>query len=78
MTFELLITQAMAGDSEAQYRLASTFADKNSPQYRMDQAVRWLTAAADQGHLEACVVLGELLEWGDGVAQDHEEAARLY
>lgn len=43
-----------------------------------EKALHWLTAAADQGHSRAQLQLGEMYEYGQGVAEDHSLAVKLY
>lgn len=46
------------GDAEAQYQVACYFLEEEIEEGRKD-AMRYLSAAADQGHPQACVKLGE-------------------
>jgi len=42
-----------------------------------EQAARWYQAAAEQGDEEAVCMIVEMYQRGEGVRQDHSEAARL-
>jgi TPR repeat protein len=43
-----------------------------------EEAVRWLTAAADRGYVPACCILAEMYEQGDGVPRSKEMACEWY
>ena len=42
------------------------------------EAMRWYRAAADQGHAQAQLHVGNLYTDGEGVTRDHEEALRWF
>jgi len=47
-------------------------------QKRVNDAIPWLTQAANAGHMRAPLVLGILYEKGEGVTEDHALAAKWY
>ena len=64
---------------EAQYRLGYMYClgiDREKPNY--EEAVKWYTMAADQGHVTAKQRLGTLYLEGLGVPKNETEAKRLY
>lgn len=66
---------AERGDSDAQYKLASMYADGRSVPRDDAQAVFWWRKAAEQGHAAAQSKLAEMYFRGLGVAQDDSMAA---
>lgn len=72
-----LSTAAQAGDVDAQYRLGRALLQESAlGRDTAGEAVRWLQAAADQGHAPALVQLGRLYRSGVGVLQNFERAAQ--
>jgi hypothetical protein len=59
------------GYAEAQSSLASCLPNDD------EEATKWYIAAAEQGEEEALCVVVHMYQDGDGVKQDHAEAARL-
>jgi hypothetical protein len=59
-----LITAAMNGDSDAQFRLAAAFENGQGVPRNLSKAVEWYKKAAEQGHATARFALGESTELG--------------
>jgi localization factor PodJL len=69
---------AAAGDSAAEYEVASRFAEGRGVTVSNEQAVHWLQRAADQGLAPAQFRLGGLYEKGVGVKKDLTKARDFY
>ena len=70
-----LIAAAEAG---AQYRLAVDHFLGTHPRASDGRALYWYRRAAEQGHVPAQLLLGQMYESGWGVASDRAEAVRWY
>lgn len=55
------------GDPDAQYQVGQMYLSKDSSEYNVLQAARWLSLAARKGHLAAQATLGDLLFNGNGI-----------
>jgi hypothetical protein len=64
------------GDAGAQYLLAETYFGGHGG--TMMEALKWMTAAADQGYAQAQARLGLIYGTGKGVATNYEEAYRWF
>ncbi|MBJ8417604.1 tetratricopeptide repeat protein [Acinetobacter courvalinii] len=73
-----LTQYAEQGDSEAQYSLATMYADGDGVEQDNAKAVHWYLMAADQGNVNAQNNLAWMYENGKGIAQDHKKAFELY
>jgi TPR repeat protein len=73
-----LIQAARLGKATAQFELGALFLDLdgNSPNHK--EALRWLRAAAEQGHPAATYYLGFMHDSGLGLPENRSEARRLY
>lgn len=72
---------AERGDPAAQYRLGlALFQEHRESGDRevLEEALRWLNEAANQGHARAQFALGAMYEEGRGVIQDYVEAAKWF
>jgi TPR repeat protein len=67
---------AESGDAEAQYLLAETYLGGHGGSVM--EALKWMTAAADQGHAQAQARLGLLYGTGRGVAVDYGQSYRWF
>ena len=65
-----LIAAAEAGDAGAQYRLAVDHFLGTHPRASDGRALYWYRRAAEQGHVPAQLLLGQMYESGWGVASD--------
>jgi TPR repeat protein len=77
LPIDALTAAAEDGDRDAQYRLgAARFREYQEQGNRahLDAALRWLAAAAEQGHGLAQLKLGTMYEEGRGVIQDYAAA----
>ncbi|WP_332674791.1 tetratricopeptide repeat protein [Aromatoleum sp.] len=71
------LRSAQQGDAEAQFRIARILLSDPVPDRKnASEAVRWLTAAAEQDHTGAMVQLGKLYRSGVGVLQNFGNAAK--
>lgn len=66
---------AKDGDAQAQYGLGLVY---QRGWGREDEAVKWLTRAAEQDYAPAQTELGRMYQWGKGVEQNDEMAVQLY
>ncbi|HTZ46298.1 MAG TPA: tetratricopeptide repeat protein [Verrucomicrobiae bacterium] len=73
-----LRSQAEHGDASAQYRLASSILADHPSASDLQEALKWLRAAAAKNNPDAEFVLGYLYEHGQGVSQDYAFAFRNY
>jgi TPR repeat protein len=71
-----LLSKALLGDDEAQYRLALAYEKDN--QHDSEEAAMWYSKSAEQGHIEAQYNIGRYYECGIGVVQDLTQAAGWY
>ncbi len=69
---------ALAGIPEAQFEIASRFADGSGVRTDLKTAALWYEKAAREGLVPAQFRLGSLFEKGRGVPLDRIRAARLY
>jgi localization factor PodJL len=69
---------AAAGNSAAEYEIATRFGDGRGVPQNFEEAARWLARAADHGLAPAQYRLGSLYEKGQGVKKDLAAAQRLY
>jgi len=67
---------AEQGDASAQYLLAETYFGGHGG--TMMEALKWMTASADQGYAQAQARLGLIYGTGKGVATNYEEAYRWF
>jgi hypothetical protein len=67
---------AEQGDASAQYLLAETYFGGHGG--TMMEALKWMSAAADQGYAQAQARLGLIYGTGKGVATNYEEAYRWF
>lgn len=67
---------AEQGDASAQYLLAETYFSGHGG--TMMEALKWMTASADQGYAQAQARLGLIYGTGKGVATNYEEAYRWF
>lgn len=74
----LLIRSAAEGDADAQFNLAAMLLDVPGVVQGDEDAAKWMTLAAKQGHLKAISRLGTLRRLGRGVSQDYASAAELH
>lgn len=75
-TLDALRKKASAGDVEVQFKLGQMFAKGDVVKQDYDEAVRWLSTASDQEHLEALTLLGMMYLHGKGVSQSYEKAVK--
>jgi hypothetical protein len=68
---------ARQGDETSQVALAEICLERGDTQ-SYEEAFWWLREAADQESAEACLLLGECYEKGNGVRQDYLQAAAWY
>ena len=73
LPLDSVLVLAERGEVEAQYALGFRYGSSN-----YDEAVRWYTAAAEQGHITAQTALGVMYHYGWGVPEDYAEAVRWY
>ncbi len=73
-SFKALMEKARTGDAEAQYCVAYCYQSGEIMDKNMDEAIRWYTLAAMQGHMASQHNLGLIYMKGDGVPQDYEQA----
>lgn len=73
-----LESRAEAGDAVAQYDLAVEHLRSNpaAPDYK--SAIKWLSASAAQGNVDAEFLLGYLYEHGEGTERNYAKAAGNY
>ena len=64
--------------AEAQYQLGETYYIGKKVRKNVEQAVKWLTMAAEQGQAEAQFRLGVMYQSNEGVPLNIKKAARLY
>jgi cell division septation protein DedD len=67
---------AESGDASAQYLLAETYFGGHGG--TMMEALKWMTAAAEQGYAQAQARLGLIYGTGKGVATNYPEAYRWF
>ena len=75
---EILRTRARDGDPEAQFDLALRYSDGTGVPENASTAYRWLTKAAEGGHLEAMGALGRCFHGGLGCPEDVGLAIQWY
>lgn len=69
---------ALAGDSDAQFLLGLLYDEGQLGNADANEAVRWYTLAAEQGHAAAQCNLGLCLYEGRGTLRSHEQAAAWF
>lgn len=74
----LVIRSAAEGDADAQFNLAALLLDVPGVVQGDEEAAKWMTLAAKQGHLKAISRLGTLRRMGRGIPQDYASAAELH
>lgn len=75
--FDSALVDAKKGDADAQYNLGAYYAGNGVVQdYK--QALKWYTAAAEQGHAMAQGDLAYMYDVGNGVVQDYRQALKWY
>jgi len=62
--------QAEAGDSQAQYELGRRLDTGEGVRKSLKESFRWYKAAADQGHIEACVAVARAYSSGRGLEKE--------
>ncbi len=72
-----LTNAASRGDREAQFRIGARFLN-NPARSDASAAARWLSRAAEQGHVESQFLLASLFERGAGVPKEERRALELY
>lgn len=76
---DLIRQAAEGGDAQAQAKLASLYLLGREGMDKNDQlAATWMEKAADQGLLDAQVVMGALYDRGIGVSADRDKATDWY
>ena len=71
----VLIQQAEAGNTKAQYALAKQhYQGYGHPENDYAKAFHWFTKAAEQGHLDAIYYCGQMYDTGRGVEKDSSKA----
>ena len=73
-----LKAKALQGDIDAQYYLGKRFYDGDGVERDYEEAFKWYSKAAENGHAGAQCSVAEMYECALGVDEDHEEAARWY
>jgi len=73
-TFSGVMEKAKGGDAESQYCLAYCYQSGEVVGKNMDEAIRWYTLAAMQGHMASQHNLGVIYMTGEGVPRDDELA----
>ena len=68
------------GNAKAQYRLAMMYSGAQGVPEDLNERVKWLRRAAEQGHAEAPEALGRIYRYSTGkyFPQDYEEAIMWY
>ena len=77
----LMTASAMAGYPQAQYEMATSYLHRMRTEQEEQQAIEWLTAAAESGHRGAMVDLGAVYLRGIkriGLARNPYRAKRLF
>jgi TPR repeat protein len=69
-----ILTLAPPKDAEALYRKACAYRDGDGVPQDHAEAFRWFGIAAEKGHADAQVRLGECYHFGTGIAQDYAQA----
>jgi TPR repeat protein len=77
-SLDTLRERAGAGEEEAQFKIGEAFYYGRGAERDIGEAVKWVIAAAEQGHLSARTWLGDLHMTGLVVSYDPETAFRLY
>ena len=73
------MTQASAAnETELQFKIASTFADKKSKEYNIIEAVKWYELAADSGQAWAMLSLAFIYSHGDLGQPDPQKAFQWF
>ena len=68
---------AEKGVAEAQYALGSKYLQSNTPEDNKE-GIKWYRRAAEQGHIQAQLNLGNIYEIGYEALQDYKEAIKWY
>jgi len=69
-----LRSRAEQGEPDAQFALASAYAEGDGVEQNYQEAAGWFSKAAEQGHVPAQSVLGVLYATGRGVPQNYRTA----
>ena len=77
-SFAALESRAEAGDAAAEYDLAVAYLRSNPAVPDYNSAMKWLSASAAQGNVDAEFLLGYLYEHGEGTERDYAKAAGSY
>lgn len=78
VALDLCLESAKAGDLNSQWILANLYIQGLLGEKQYDEAVKWLTRAAENGHTAAQRELGKSYLWGRGVKQDSERAFKWF
>jgi TPR repeat protein len=73
-----LISSAMNGDTDAQFKVGDYYYDGGGPGKAYEKALPWLQKAAQAGHPEAQARLGVMNEQGWGIAANLPDAIEWY
>ena len=74
----ILVSNAEAGDPEAQNDLGYCYQHGEGVETDLEEAVKWYKLAAEAGNAEARNNLGYCYQYGEGVETDLEEAVKWY
>ncbi len=77
-SFDELLVNAQAGDSNSQYTLGVMYNIGRSVKQDCNEAFKWFTKSAEQGHAKAQYELGQMYETGSSVSQDYNRALEWY
>lgn len=69
---------AARGITDAQFQLGIQYAEGLGVQSNIEESLKWLTSAANQGHVRAQEHLGKLYGTGLGVQRNYPEALKWY
>ncbi len=75
---EFKIIKAAAEQGDADYHLGNCYYLGEEVEEDYEEAVKWYTKAAEQGHAAAQLMTGYLYYYGHGVAKDYEEAVKWW
>ncbi|HNZ31082.1 MAG TPA: tetratricopeptide repeat protein [Smithellaceae bacterium] len=65
---------ALDGDARAQFLLGSMYMRGNHIEKNYEEAIKWLTKAAEQGNVNAKIQLGSIYVFGKGVEASIDKA----
>lgn len=69
---------AELGEESACFHLGKFYVEGIGVEQNLPEGIKWITAAANEGHIEAQLYLGKCYEEGIGVLQDFKEAVEWY